>query len=161
MDDVPNDLRLQRASAKEQAVSTERAARDPQAASRRLTSVDALRGFTIFWIIGGDGLAWSLKDMSDGRDTLWASVAGFFSDQFMHVPWEGLSFYDLIFPMLVFVTGISIVFSLTRLVDTEGIGRAHLRVMRRATLLFVLGLIYYGGVNHEWPDIRLMGVLQR
>jgi predicted acyltransferase len=34
-------------------------------------------------------------------------------------------------------------------------------VVRRALLLFALGLIYYGGMSNAWPDIRLLGVLQR
>ncbi len=38
---------------------------------------------------------------------------------------------------------------------------AHLRVLRRALLLYGLGLIYYGGISHHWADIRYLGVLQR
>ena len=39
--------------------------------------------------------------------------------------------------------------------------RAHARVLRRALLLYGLGLIYYGGISHHWADIRYLGVLQR
>jgi predicted acyltransferase len=46
-------------------------------------------------------------------------------------------------------------------VERKGKWAAHWRVLRRAILLFVLGLIYYGGSSNTWPDVRLLGVLQR
>jgi predicted acyltransferase len=129
--------------------------------SRRVASVDALRGFSIIWLVGGDAIAWSIGEMTAGKGSILSAAGQFVSDQMSHVEWEGFRFYDFIFPLLIFVTGVSIVFSLTRLVEREGKSAAHLRVLRRALLLFVLGLIYYGGVSQKWPDIRLLGVLQR
>jgi predicted acyltransferase len=99
--------------------------------------------------------------MTAGKGAFVSATGKFFSDQMGHVAWEGFHFYDFIFPLLVFVTGLSIVFSLPRLVEREGKWTAHGRVLRRSLLLFVLGLIYYGGVSTRWPDIRLLGVLQR
>ncbi|MGP0088989.1 MAG: acyltransferase family protein [Xanthobacteraceae bacterium] len=131
------------------------------AAAPRVASVDALRGFTILWILGGDAVAWALGEMSAGKHAVLSAPAQFFSDQLGHLEWEGFRFYDLILPLFIFVTGVSIVFSLTRLVEQEGKSTAHWRVVRRFTLLFALGLIYYGGASHNWPDIRLLGVLQR
>jgi predicted acyltransferase len=133
----------------------------PAAASVRVGSIDALRGFSIIWILGGDGLMWSLGEMSSATGPIPSAVGRFLSTQFTHVDWEGIRFYDFIFPLLIFVTGISIVFSLTRLVEREGKTAAHTRVLRRALLLYVLGLIYYGGISNHWGDIRLLGVLQR
>jgi predicted acyltransferase len=130
-------------------------------ATRRVASVDALRGFTIFWILGGDALAWALKDMASDKSGPLAATGRFIGTQLQHADWEGFRFYDLIFPMFIFVTGVSIVFSLSTLVEREGSAAAHARVLRRAALLFVLGLIYYGGVSQNWPEIRLLGVLQR
>jgi predicted acyltransferase len=144
-------------STHESRVTTQKAA----PGALRVASVDALRGFTIFWILGGDALAWALGDMSAGQPGLLSMVAALLSDQLMHVAWEGFRFYDFIFPLLVFVTGVSIVFSLPRIVEREGALAAHRRVLRRSLLLFVLGLIYYGGLSNTWPDIRLLGVLQR
>src|SRR5688500_6835055 len=83
-----------------------------QADSRgRIASVDALRGFDMFWIIGADALFYALNKLAggDGR-----SIIGFFATQLDHVAWEGFRFYDLIFPMVVFIVGVSIVFSLTK-----------------------------------------------
>src|SRR5690606_12412290 len=75
--------------------------------------------------------------------------------------WEGMTFYDLLFPLFLFVVGVSIVYSLPRLVAREGRARAHRRVLVRAALLFALGVIYYGGASNPWPEVRLLGVLQR
>src|SRR5450759_4637223 len=90
-----------------------------------------------------------------------SSIGHFLGFQLHHVPWEGFRFYDLIFPLFIFVTGVSIVLSLPRLVEREGTWRAHARVLRRALLLYGLGLIYYGGISQHWADIRYLGVLQR
>ena len=72
-----------------------------------------------------------------------------------------MRFYDLIFPLFIFVTGVAIVFSLTRLVEHESKSAAHWRVLRRSLLLFALRLVYYGVVSESWPDIRILGVLNR
>ncbi len=130
-------------------------------APRRVVSIDALRGFSFIGILGGDGIAWSLGEMSDGKDNILADAGAFVRGQFSHVEWEGFCFYDLIFPLFIFITGVSIVFSLSRLVEREGRRAAHLRVLRRSFLLFALGVLYYGGLSRHWPDIRLVGVLQR
>ena len=129
--------------------------------TRRVISVDALRGFDMFWILGGDSLAQALKKMAAGGGVMVASIGGFFGDQLEHADWEGFRFYDLIFPLFVFIVGVSLVFSLTKLVEREGKAAAHKRVLRRFVLLFILALIYSGGVSREWPDIRLLGVLNR
>lgn len=131
------------------------------AAAGRVLSVDALRGFAMFFIIAGDALAWALHDMSVGKEGALSAAGQFLSLQLQHVDWAGFRFYDLLFPLFVFVIGISIVFSLSRLVEREGMWAAHERVLRRSFLLFVLGLIYYGGASNLWPEIRLLGVLQR
>src|SRR4051794_30828586 len=130
-------------------------------ARTRVASVDALRGFAMFWIITGDALSWSLTDMSEGKGGPLSATAIFVGEQLRHVEWAGLRFYDFLFPLFVFVTGVSIVLSLPRVVEREGKWGAHRRVLIRSLLLFVLGLIYYGGVRNFWPDIRLLGVLQR
>jgi len=133
----------------------------PDSFGGRVASVDAVRGLAMFFIIAGDYLAWALYDLSAERQGIPSGVIGFFSEQMMHVDWEGFRFYDFLFPLFVFVTGVSIVLSLPGLVDREGKLAAHQRVLRRSLLLFVLGLIYNGGVSTLWSDIRLLGVLQR
>jgi predicted acyltransferase len=134
----------------------------PVAASQthRITSVDALRGFNIFWILGADGIIWSFEEMSHSMGPVLGAIGHFLDTQMTHVAWEGFRFYDFIFPLFIFVTGVAIVLSLPRLVE-RGRGTAHVRVLRRALLLYGLGLIYYGGISLHWDDIRLVGVLQR
>jgi predicted acyltransferase len=127
----------------------------------RIVSVDILRGFNIFWILGGDGMIWALAEMSRGKGPVVGAVGSFLGTQLTHATWDGFRFYDFIFPLFIFVTGVSIVISLTRLVEREGKMKAHVRVLRRALLLYSLGLIYYGGMSHHWTDIRFLGVLQR
>ncbi len=129
--------------------------------ARRVASVDALRGFSMFWILGADSLARALDQMLSHQGAILSAVGGFIGAQLTHVEWEGARFYDLIFPMFIFVTGVSIVFSLTRLVEQEGMPAAHWRVLRRSALLFALGIIAYGGISQTWADIRVGGVLQR
>ena len=133
----------------------------PVAPARRIASVDALRGFSIFWLIGGDGAIWALDDMLSDKGPVLSDIGEFLGVQMHHVAWEGFTFYDFIFPLFIFITGVAIVFSLSRLVEREGIAQAHMRVLRRALLLYGLGLIYYGGISQHWADIRYFGVLQR
>ena len=115
----------------------------------------------MFWILGGDALAQAFKKMSSGGNGFVSSIGAFFGDQLDHVEWVGFRFYDLIFPTFVFIVGVSLVFSLTKLVEREGKAAAHRRVFRRFALLFFLALLYSGGVSRAWPDIRLLGVLNR
>ncbi len=69
----------------------------------RLESLDALRGFAMFWLLGG---AQIIRAIADGAPpgTWLASLAA----QFTHVPWEGFRFYDLIFPLFLFCIGVAV-----------------------------------------------------
>src|SRR5438067_9522610 len=127
----------------------------PVAPPGRLMSVDALRGFDMFWIIGADSLVYALNRMSRSGPT------GFLADQLEHADWAGFHFYDLIFPLFVFIVGVSLVFSLTMTMETAGRAEALRRVFRRGILLFVIGIFYSGGFIDSWPAIRVMGVLNR
>lgn len=127
----------------------------PASGTRRLLSLDALRGFDMFWIIGADVIMTSLRRFSDNP------VTRFLAEQFDHKDWAGFAFYDLIFPLFIFIVGVSLVFSLSRLVAEQGRAAALKRVLRRGVLLYLLGVFYYGGFEKPWPDIRLLGVLQR
>jgi predicted acyltransferase len=124
-------------------------------ASTRLMSLDALRGFDMFWIIGADTLVAALSRMTQNRVT--SSLAY----QLEHAEWAGFRFYDLIFPLFIFMVGASIVFSLTKIINESGRVGAIQRVLKRGLLLFIIGIIYSGGVTNPWPDMRLMGVLNR
>ncbi len=133
----------------------------PALQTRRVESVDALRGFNFVWILCGDGVMLAIGEMSRHKGPVVSAVGGFLGEQLTHVAWEGLRFYDFVFPLFVFLTGVSIVLALPRQVEREGRGRAHLRVLRRALILFALGFVYYGGISEHWEDVRWLGILQR
>lgn len=125
------------------------------AQAQRLMSLDALRGFDMFWIIGAGSL------MDGLNQTTPTGITKVLATQLDHVEWEGFRFYDLIFPLFVFILGVSLVFSLSRTIQQCGRSEALKRVFRRSALLFVIALIYSGGFANLWPDIRLLGVLNR
>ncbi len=125
------------------------------ATANRMVSVDALRGFDMFWITGGEGAVGAVAALFGG------SIATLFHTQLDHAAWEGFRFYDLIFPLFLFLIGVSITFSLGRIKETGDMGAVYKRIFRRTIILFVVGLVYYGGFRNEWPDIRVAGVLQR
>ena len=127
----------------------------------RVVSVDALRGFNIFLILGADGAIWTLDRMLRDKGPALSAIGNFLGTQMTHVEWVGIRFYDLIFPLFIFVTGVSIALALPRLMEREGKMQVYMRVLRRALLLYLLGLIFYGGVGQHWGDIRFVGILQR
>ncbi len=127
----------------------------------RIASVDVLRGFNMFWIVGGDAAVLALAGMLHGNGAVWDAIGGTLQRQMTHVAWEGFTFYDFIFPLFIFVTGVAIAIALPRLVAREGKRAALGRVLRRTLLLFLLGILYYGGVGESWADVRVLGVLQR
>jgi len=128
---------------------------------QRVASVDALRGFSMFAVLGADILAKAIEQMLAKGGPFLAAVGGVIGAQFNHAEWHGATFYDLVFPLFIFVTGVAIVFSLPRLVEREGKWAAHRRLLRRFVLLYALGVICYGGMAGGWSDIRFGGVLQR
>ncbi len=130
-------------------------------------SVDALRGFDMFLIIGADALVYALDRMSRAGASASSTaeqsftLSGFIARQLTHVDWAGFRFYDLIFPLFVFIMGVSLVFSLTKQLQTGGRQDALKRLVRRFVLLFAIALFYAGGFTNPWPDMRLLGVLNR
>ncbi|HUF62561.1 MAG TPA: DUF5009 domain-containing protein [Verrucomicrobiales bacterium] len=123
----------------------------------RVLAIDALRGFDMFWIIGADALVHALAGLRHLRAV--DAVAA----QLEHVEWEGFHFYDLIFPLFVFLMGSSLVYSLGGLVERKGRRAAMVRLARRTLLLYALGVFYYGAmsVDDGLEQFRFLGVLQR
>ena len=128
---------------------------EPSPRPARIVSVDALRGFDMFWIIGGEQVAQALEPLGGGV------IVSTIATQLKHVEWAGFRFYDAIFPLFLFLIGVSIVFSMDRMLATAGRRGALVRIARRSLLLFVVGIFYYGGVTRAWPDVALSGVLPR
>jgi len=124
----------------------------------RLRSLDALRGFDMFWIIGGDAIAAEIGKLAKNDQV--TGVVAQFSD---HVKWEGFRYYDMIFPLFLFIIGTAIPFSLGKRLEIGDSKREIiLKVIRRTLVLTLLGLLYSGLLRFEgWDHLRLFGVLQR
>jgi predicted acyltransferase len=127
------------------------AAAPPQ--RERITSVDALRGMDMFFIVGMEEVFEALSKMFPMSPTL--------NDRLQHAPWAGFHFYDLIFPLFAFIIGTSLVFSLSKSMAIEGKGATTRKVLKRTLILFILGILYYGGIGRGIDHIRILGVLQR
>ena len=122
----------------------------------RVTSIDALRGFDMFWIKGGEDLVHSLHAL------LPISITAALENQFNHVEWAGFHFYDLIFPLFLFLVGVVLPFSMGRHIEQGGSKLPlYWRAFRRFALLFFLGLVYNGFFQRSLHDLRIPGVLQR
>ena len=121
---------------------------------QRFVSIDALRGFDMFCILGAGALARSFQGLTDQS---WAAVL---HEQLEHVPWDGFHFYDLIFPLFVFLMGVSTVFSLDRVIAKNGEVGAYVRIFRRGLILYLLGIFYHGHLG-DMDEFRFLGVLHR
>ena len=123
--------------------------------TERVRSVDALRGFDMMWILGAGIFVNALDKLSASAPTRMIAA------QLEHVEWEGVRFYDFIFPLFLFIVGVSLVFSLDRTLNREGRAKAVAQIVRRSVLLFLFGVLYTGGLSHKWPEVTLGGVLHR
>lgn len=121
--------------------------------STRMLSLDALRGFDMLWIIGVDQIIYSIRNTFPTRFTEALAT------QFEHANWEGFRFYDLIFPLFIFLVGITTVFSLSKVPETGSKASVYKRIARRFLLLYLLAFVHDGVLWGE--NIRMLGVLQR
>jgi predicted acyltransferase len=127
-------------------------------AGTRVTSIDALRGFSMFWLIGGGIVFRSLDGIFNHP------VTAFIGIQLKHVKWdEGFHFQDLIMPLFFFIMGAAVPFSISnRLERGQSRGRIHFHILKRTAVLYLLGvLIDSGGLHFNWPEMDWLGVLQR
>ncbi|HVU56263.1 MAG TPA: DUF5009 domain-containing protein, partial [Puia sp.] len=124
---------------------------------QRLYSLDALRGLDMFWIIGGEEIFHSLAKITGSP--FWETL----SNQFDHPAWNGFHFYDLIFPLFLFIAGVATPYSVGRDLE-KGVERQKLlwRVIRRGLTLVILGIIYNNGLKiHPLSEVRFPSVLGR
>lgn len=125
--------------------------------TKRVHSLDALRGFDMFWIIGADQFFHRLADASDS--SFWKAI----SVQFTHPQWNGFHFYDLIFPLFLFIAGVATPFSVnSRLGKGKSKEQILLHIVRRGMILVLLGIFYNNGLEIKpISDIRFSSVLGR
>lgn len=124
---------------------------------QRLYSLDALRGFDMLWIMGADEILHSAAKATGAP--FWETIA----NQFTHPAWNGFHFYDLIFPLFLFIAGVATPFSVGRELE-KGKTRQQVlwRVVKRGLVLVILGVIYNNGLVIEpISKIRFASVLGR
>lgn len=125
-------------------------------AARRLISLDALRGFDMFWIIGGEGIAHAAAELTGWSALVW--LAG----QMHHPEWHGFAFYDLIFPLFLFMAGVAMPFSFEKRLADGGTKQELVRhSIIRGLVLVLLGMIYNGFLEFDWENTRYASVLGR
>lgn len=122
----------------------------------RLRSLDVLRGFDMFFIMGGDALLLSLCWLYPGSFT--DAVAA----QLGHPAWHGFTAYDLIFPLFLFLAGVSFPFSFAKQVAAGcPLSDIRLRIVKRGLILVLLGVLYNGALHFDAEHFRLASVLGR
>lgn len=123
---------------------------------KRLYSLDALRGFDMFWIMGGEGIFIGLASLTGWPVLKW------WAEQQEHVPWHGFHFEDSIFPLFLFIAGISFAFSLAkRYHGPENRKSLYSHVIKRGLILVFLGLIYNNAIRFNLGELRYASVLGR
>ncbi|MCG9760579.1 DUF5009 domain-containing protein [Pseudoalteromonas sp. Isolate6] len=128
---------------------------------KRLASLDALRGMDMFWILGGQSIFAALFVLTGWQG--WKA----FEAHTLHSPWHGFTFYDLIFPLFIFLSGVAMGLSPKRIDHLPFDERKpfYLKALKRLLLLCAFGVLY----NHGWgtgipmdPDgVRYASVLGR
>lgn len=134
---------------------------------KRLVSLDALRGFDMFWIMSGEQIAHALA-----KATGW-SVFIWLSGQLHHTVWDGFTFYDMIFPLFLFIAGVSMPYSMGNKMSKAGVDSAmqlpgdakwpiYKSMIRRTLILLLLGMIVNGLLKFNgYENTRFASVLGR
>jgi predicted acyltransferase len=109
--------------------------------SGRVTSIDALRGFDMFWIIGGRGVFLAIFGL------FVTPIPESVQKQMDHPAWVGFSAWDMIMPLFLFVVGVVMPFSFARRLE-QGQSKARLyrKIVIRTLVLFVLGMVAQGNL---------------
>ncbi|MCP9495868.1 MAG: heparan-alpha-glucosaminide N-acetyltransferase domain-containing protein [Pyrinomonadaceae bacterium MAG19_C2-C3] len=115
-------------------------------ASQRLLSLDAFRGMTIAGMI--------LVNNPGSWTAIYSPLE--------HAAWHGWTPTDFVFPFFLFIVGVSITLSFARRAQgNHNRRKLLLSVIRRALIIFGLGLLLSGFPYYDLSVIRIPGVLQR
>ena len=107
----------------------------------RVISVDALRGFDMFWIMGGDIGFQALDKVFHNK------LSGFVKVQFDHVEWFGFHFEDLIMPIFLLLVGVSMVYSYRKRLSAASSDRDLWKhTIKRVLILWILGMMVQGNL---------------
>ena len=107
--------------------------------AQRIMSVDALRGFDMFWIAGGQAFVMEFFKLFSNPLPPWLER------QFDHVEWEGFVGWDLIMPLFLFIVGVAMPFSFgKRLARGDSRSNIYKKVIYRVVMLWVFGMVAQG-----------------
>ena len=153
--------------------------------TNRLHSLDALRGFDMFWIVCGEGIFHGIASVIKQKHALTQSsvdwrievtadltiIEKFFigiSNQLHHSVWNGFTFYDLIFPLFIFIAGVSMPYSFGKQLDKAGAERTTAKkkiyrsLIKRTIILILLGMMVNGALQFNgYANTRFASVLGR
>jgi predicted acyltransferase len=122
----------------------------------RLYSLDALRGFDMIWITGGQKLIFALATVTGWPLFTWMD------SQMHHVEWNGFAFYDMIFPLFLFLAGVSMPYSFAaRKTRGDTQKKIYLHILKRMLLLIVLGMLVNRVLELNPDNMRFASVLGR
>ena len=123
--------------------------------NKRLLSIDTLRGLDMLFIMGLGQLIIRICALFPGGENFWLAT------QMHHVDWNGLAIQDMIFPLFLFIAGLSFPFSYAKQVEKGRTSwQIHKKIFIRCLLLILLGIVYNGFFRLEFPQ-RYASVLGR
>ena len=124
--------------------------------NKRLLSLDTLRGFDMIFIMGFASIISSICLLFPGGEGCWLET------QMHHVAWDGFRHHDTIFPLFLFIAGISFPFSYAKqIANGASRGRIYAKIFKRGIILFLLGMVYNGLFKLEFSTVRIYSVLGR
>lgn len=133
----------------------------------RLVSLDVLRGFVMFWIMSGEHIIHALAKAAPIPVFTWMS------EQLHHTDWNGITFYDMIFPIFLFVAGVSMPYSFEKKMNSAGVNspeelpssekkKIYASMLKRTCILLFLGFVVNGLLRFDGYDqTRFASVLGR
>jgi predicted acyltransferase len=131
--------------------------------SPRLVSLDALRGFDMMWIISGEIIIHALSKATNIPFCNWMS------DQLHHTEWNGFTFYDMIFPLFIFIAGVSMPYSYGKKLESQSKANyksakrnIYQALIKRTLILLICGMVVNGLLNwNGYENTRFASVLGR
>ena len=115
--------------------------------NKRILSLDILRGADLFMLVGLQPVLYPLLSKSD-----WSFFNTTLLSQMDHVQWEGFSAWDLVMPLFLFMSGVTMPFSLPKYKQNNSSKKLWLRIIKRVLLLFFLGMVVQGNILSLNPD---------
>lgn len=113
---------------------------------KRLESLDVLRGFDLFCLVGLESVMHAVERATDAewmQPVMWC---------FSHVEWEGFSSWDLVMPLFLFMAGVSMPFALSRYRQMADPRAVYRRITKRVLLLWIFGMMCQGNLLSLDPD---------